>query len=315
MRPSIAAGPDKGKAKTNGGKPRTGMGDSGVATGNRSTMEKATRLGYAAAALAVVLGWLVNREVRLVDPLNGIGYWLGIVGASLMAILLLYPVRKKFRFMALLGATRHWFRMHMVFGVLGPILILYHSNFELGSLNSNFALFCTLLVAASGLVGRYIHAKIHTDLDGNRTTLRELTEKARVTTEQRAHITVLVPQLLPRMTAFDAGVLEAPHSLTGALLLPAKLAWVTRWEALRLNAMVRRQLRAQARKSPIIAAQRKRLERAMLRFVREHLRRVRRVAELNSYERLFGLWHVFHLPFFYMLVVTAIVHVVAVHMY
>ena len=38
-------------------------------------------------------------------------------------------------------------------------------------------------------------------------------------------------------------------------------------------------------------------------------------AFLNSYERLFGLWHVFHLPFFYMLVVTAIVHVVAVHMY
>jgi hypothetical protein len=78
---------------------------------------------------------------------------------------------------------------------------------------------------------------------------------------------------------------------------------------------VRRQLRAQARKSPIVAAQRKRLEKAMVRFVKEHLRRVRRVAELNSYERLFGLWHVFHLPFFYMLVVTAIVHVIAVHMY
>jgi hypothetical protein len=279
------------------------------------TGRKAARLGYGLAALAVIAGWLLNREARLVDPLEGIGYWLGIVGASLMAVLLLYPVRKKFRFLAFLGATRHWFRMHMVFGVLGPILILYHSNFELGSLNSNFALLCTLLVAVSGLVGRYIHAKVHSDLDGHRTTLRELTERARVTAEQRAHIAALVPQLLERMTAFDTAVLQPPQSLASAVLLPPKLACVTRLEAFRLNALVRRQLRAQARKSTIVAAQRKRLEKALVRFVREHLRRVRRVAELNSYERLFGLWHVFHLPFFYMLVVTAIVHVVAVHMY
>jgi hypothetical protein len=45
------------------------------------------------------------------------------------------------------------------------------------------------------------------------------------------------------------------------------------------------------------------------------LRQIRRVAELGSYERLFSLWHVFHLPFFYILVVTALVHVLAVHMY
>jgi hypothetical protein len=45
------------------------------------------------------------------------------------------------------------------------------------------------------------------------------------------------------------------------------------------------------------------------------MRRVRRVAALQSYERLFSIWHVFHLPFFYMLVVAALIHVLAVHMY
>ena len=84
---------------------------------------------------------------------------------------------------------------------------------------------------------------------------------------------------------------------------------------LKKEACWRRRLREQARKSPVIAKQRKRLQAAMTRFTREHLRRVRKIAELNSYERMFGLWHLFHLPFFYMLVVTAIVHVVAVHMY
>jgi hypothetical protein len=230
-------------------------------------------------------------------------------------VLLLYPVRKKLRFMRVFGATRHWFRMHMIFGVLGPVLILYHSNFELGSLNSNVALFCTLLVAASGMVGRYIHAKIHSDLEGNRTTLRELADKARVTAEQRAHVTALVPQLIDRITAFDKAVLVPPRSTAAALLLPAKLAVVTRIEGFRLAAVIRTQLGTLARKSPVVAAQRKRLQISMVRFAREHLRRVRRVAELTSYERLFGLWHLFHLPFFYMLVLTAVVHVVAVHMY
>ena len=291
--------------------------DSGRAGDGRGrfTARKAAQLGYALAALALWIGWLVTREARLFDPLNGAGYWLGIVGASLMAILLLYPVRKKLRFMRHFGATRHWFRVHMVFGVLGPVLILFHANFHLGSFNSNVALFCTLLVAVSGLVGRYIHAKIHSDLDGHRTTLRELTEKARLTTEQRARASALVPGLLERLMAFDAIVLQPPQGLLAAVLLPPKLAFLTRVERVRLAFVVRRQLAAQAAKSPAIAAQRKRLRATLNRFIGEHLRRVRRVAELNSYERMFGLWHLFHLPFFYMLVVTAIFHVIAVHMY
>jgi len=285
------------------------------ADSRRFTLRKAAQLGYGIAALAVFVGWLVNRQTHLVDPLRGVGYWLGIVGASLMAVLLLYPLRKKLRFMGYFGATRHWFRMHMVFGVLGPVLILFHSNFALGSLNSDVALICMLLVAGSGLVGRYIHAKIYADLDGTRTTLRELTEKAGVTAQQRAHVAVLVPELLERITVFDKSVLEPPHGIAAALLLPAKLAFATRWEGIRLKRMIRRRFRELARKSPIVAKQQKRLQAGVTRFTLEHLRRVRKVAELNSYERMFGLWHLFHLPFFYMMVVTALVHVVAVHMY
>ena len=281
----------------------------------RFTVRSAARLGYGIAALAVLVGWLLNRPGHLVDPLKGVGYWLGIVGASLMAVLLLYPLRKKLRFMSYLGATRHWFRMHMVFGVLGPVLILFHSNFAFGSLNSNVALICMLLVAGSGLVGRYIHAHIYADLDGKRTTFLELADKAGVTAEQRAHIAVLVPELLERITVFDKSVLEPPHGIVAALVLPAKLAFATRWEGIRLGRMIRRRFRELARKSPIIAKQQKRLRSAVTHFALEHLRRARKVAELNSYERMFGLWHLFHLPFFYMMVVTALVHVVAVHMY
>jgi hypothetical protein len=281
----------------------------------RWSAAKLAQLGYAVAALAIAIGWLVTRYYVLVDPMNGLGYWLGIVGASLMAALLLYPVRKRIRFLHRLGATKHWFRTHMVLGVLGPILILYHSNFQFGSFNSNVALLCTLIVAGSGLVGRYFYVKIYRDLDGHRTTLQDLIAKARITREEQARVSVLVPNLLERMSEFDGVVLTPPHGFLAGLLLPLKLAVTTRLARIRLTLYARSQLAMQAKRSPIIRAERKRLQKTTSRFIAQHLRQIRRVAELGSYERLFSLWHVFHLPFFYILVVTALVHVLAVHMY
>ena len=272
-------------------------------------------IGYAVAGLAVWIGWLLTRDAPLMDSKDGIGYWIGIIGASLMGILLLYPVRKRLRFMRYLGATRHWFRAHMIFGVVGPVLILYHSNFAFGSLNSNVALVCTLLVAGSGLVGRYFYRKIHTDLDGHKASLKQLSESVDAKGQEGARTSRLIPELLERMTVYDKLVLAPPHSLLATILLPVKLAFETRWLALRLVWLARRQLKERARRSPVIAAERDRLQAKLNRYIFEHMRRVRRVAEFSSYERLFSLWHVFHLPFFYMLVVTAIVHVVAVHMY
>lgn len=271
--------------------------------------------GYALAALAVSGGWWYTRGNPLVDAEQGVGYWLGVAGGTLMATLLLYPVRKRLPSLRWLGPIRHWFRMHMVFGVLGPVLILYHSNFAFGSLNDTVALACTILVAMSGLVGRYVHAKIHTDLDGHRTTLEQLTEDSRITAVQRREAAALVPGLLDRLTTYDALVLAAPATATHALLLPLKLAVATRWEAWRLARFAAHELELLASRSAIVREQRTELERSVARFVREHLRRVRRVAELGSWERLFSLWHVFHLPFFYMLVLAALIHVLAVHMY
>ena len=62
----------------------------------------------------------------------------------------------------------------MVLGVVGPILVLFHANFHLGATNSNVALICMLLVAGSGVIGRYIYTRMHAHLDGSEDTLEEL---------------------------------------------------------------------------------------------------------------------------------------------
>ncbi|MDH3419745.1 MAG: hypothetical protein OEQ25_02260 [Gammaproteobacteria bacterium] len=274
----------------------------------------AAALGYALAALVVLVGWLGRQERHIVAD-TGIGYWLGILGASLMGLVLLYPVRKRVRLLHRLGSTKSWFRAHMILGVIGPVLILYHCNFALGSLNSRVALFCTLLVAGSGLVGRYFYAKIHLGLYGSKASLQQLVERARVTTQQKTHTSTVVPDLLERMNVYDGKVLEPPQTLIGAALLPLTLNVRTRWAQFRLTWFMRRQLRNQAAEHARIAASRPQLERVLARFIAEHLRRVRRVASFAFYERMFSLWHLFHMPFFYILVLATIIHILAVHMY
>jgi hypothetical protein len=283
--------------------------------GGASRRASFLQIGYGAAALAVLVGWIVTRDYQLVDPLRGLGYWLGIVGASLMAVLLLYPLRKRLRIFRFFGSTKSWFRVHIFFGVVGPILILYHCNFSFGSLNSTVALACTILVAVSGLIGRYLYAKIHTDLEGHRTSLQELIDRAKLSPAQESRASALAPQLLERMKRFDALVLTPPDGFLAAISLPAKLAITTRIGLIQLVWHARREIDTQAKKSGVSKAQRKHVRAAITNFIVAHLRRVRRVAELHSYERLFSLWHIFHLPFFYILVVTASIHVLSAHMY
>ena len=94
----------------------------------------------------VVWAWLV-RDYRYLQAEEGFGYALGIVGASFMTVLLLYPLRKRWRAMQSWLQVKSWFRLHMMLGVLGPVCILLHCNFQLGSTNSSIALSAMLLVA------------------------------------------------------------------------------------------------------------------------------------------------------------------------
>src|SRR5215471_15448861 len=45
---------------------------------------------------AISVGW-VNSAEEHITPKHGVGYWLGIAGASAMVLLLLYPARKRIR--------------------------------------------------------------------------------------------------------------------------------------------------------------------------------------------------------------------------
>jgi hypothetical protein len=233
----------------------------------------------------------------------------------MMLLLLLYSARKHVRWLKFLGPTVSWFRYHMLLGVLGPLCILYHANFGLGATNSNVALFSMLTVAGSGLIGRYIYARIHHGLYGSKLSLGELKTGAE---GLRAHSGAFgfLPQLVSRLESTENKLLAAgPHLPVlgiAKLAVVALLSIASRWQ---LRGYVRRGLRAAAKNSPVIAAERKRLRRTAFTYIDKRLAATRRVAGFQSYERLFSLWHALHIPLLFILIAAGIVHVIAVNVY
>jgi hypothetical protein len=267
-----------------------------------------------ATCALLVGGWCTQTE-RYISPKRGIGYALGIIGGSLMLILLLYSLRKRWSWLRFLGPTPSWFRFHMVLGILGPLCILYHSNFSTGATNSNVALFCMLTVAGSGLVGRYIYAHIHHGLYGRKLHLGELRTQAESLHGGSGAISFL-PELARRLDEAERRLLRTgPRlSLLGFTKPPivALAGMFARW---RLHGYIRRALRKSARKNPVIAAERKRLRATARAYVARRIAATRRVAAFEGYERLFSLWHALHIPLIFMMIIAAIIHVIAVHVY
>lgn len=279
-----------------------------------SALRLTTLALYGLVGLVLYLGWR-NREDSYLIAESGDGYLLGIVGGTLMLLLLLYPLRKKARFMRGMGAIKHWFRAHMVFGVLGPVCVLFHANFQLGSVNSNFALACMLLVAGSGLVGRYFYTKIHYGLYGRRVTLEKLHSDAAVLKEKLAESVISTPQVMEPLNSQEAKALATSQGVLESAFRLLTLGIRIRWSQLVIRRRIERFLKAEAHRRGWSAAQLRIRRNAADRFVTAHLAAVRRVAEFSFYERLFSLWHLLHLPLFLMMVAAGVIHVIAVHMY
>jgi len=282
--------------------------------GTRETRQSSAFYGYSLTVLAIGVGWLL-RGYELIDPKQGLGYWLGIIGGSMMLVLILYPLRKRIRALRFLGRTAHWFRLHMILGVLGPVLVLYHSNFSLGSFNSRVALYCMLLVAGSGVIGKYLYAHIHHNLYGGKASLKDIRDELARSLENSHGLATLLPRFASRVESLAT---EAQGcSITGSLSIRQSMFWTLRkyviWASLSRTA--HRELRARAVVSPAVARDFDNLKKATSGYIRNFVRLTTRVAQFTLFERLSSLWHVLHMPLFFMMVISALLHVLAVHMY
>lgn len=258
-----------------------------------------------AAALLITVGWLI-RDERWMIPDRGVGYGLGIVGLAAMVMLLVYPLRKHLRPLRRVGRISSWFQFHMLLGLLGPVAILYHANFRLGSTNATVAMFCVLTVAGSGVVGRVLYVRIHAGLEGRRRTLDEIREQV-VASQQALARSAASQEIVARLAQYEREVLGP----AGA----GRTGWFPRLGSARAGRQALRDVQRLLGASGVRHAPGDPSGGAAWRAARRYVAAVRSVIHFRLWERLFALWHVAHLPLSFLLFATAAVHVVAVHLY
>jgi hypothetical protein len=265
-------------------------------------------------AALVGLAWVFSRYAGYTSA-SALGYNLGLAGGIALLAVFLYPLRKRLRLLRAWGATKGWFMLHMALGVAAPLLILAHSRFQVGSVNAGVALGSMLLVAASGIVGRFIYVRIHHGLYGTRMTLAQLQAEVGLNAGELRSKLSFAPRVEQWLREFEAAAVAPPRNVVHTTWRFLTLGTRARWVRRRCVREFARVYRMHARAFGWDAARQQRHLEGVRAFIGSYVSGAQRVAQFSRYERLFSLWHVLHVPLVWMMLLSAIAHVVAVHAY
>ncbi len=255
------------------------------------------------AVLAVLAAGADFYRAPLLERAHHEGYWqwkaggsvghkLGIAGSSMMVLMLLYSVRKRVGALRRLGPLSRWLDVHICLGVFGPLLVVLHSSFKVQGLVA-LSFWSMVVVALSGVLGRYLYLQIPRTRAGEELALAELeAEDRELSSQLRVRFRLDESQL----ASLDA-LVEVPGR-TGLIGGFARL--VT--DDLRLRSGLRQFARScRAVPRPVV--------REFERVVREKAQVRRRILLWDRVHELFHYWHVLHKPFALVMYVFMIVHV------
>ncbi len=122
------------------------------------------------AFIAVVIITLVYLFVTItlagVPAASGFfGHSIGVLGFILMLMTeTLYTIRKRSR-RARWGKMSSWLDFHIFTGIVGPFMVLLHTSWKFNGL-AGIALLLTIIIVASGFIGRYIYTAVPRTADG-----------------------------------------------------------------------------------------------------------------------------------------------------
>jgi len=225
------------------------------------------------------------------------GRALGILGATLMLMTeLLYSARKRWGVIRF-GQVRQWLSFHIFTGIVGPTLVLMHTGLSFRGL-AGLTMFLTVVVVASGFLGRYIYTAVPRTMAGkevDRRTLEEQTVRQRETllkwsAGKSAHIQRLVQQ----ETALAAGDETS-----------SPLAVLTRGlqefgQRRRLRAAIRSlEKEEKARMSDLEA------------LINRQRRLKRQIDSLQTVRQMMAWWHMLHVPLGLTLFGAVFIHIIA----
>jgi hypothetical protein len=259
-------------------------------------------VGFATVSLVFASG-LEYYRTPLVERAHHEGYWtwkaggsvghkLGVVGSSMMVLMLGYSLRKRVAALRRLGPLSRWLDVHIFLGVFGPLLVVLHSGFKVQGLVA-LSFWSMVVVASSGVLGRYLYLQIPRTRAGEVIALAEIEEQDRELSQRLRAGFGLDEAQLERIDVLVAIPERSGLALGFARMLVGQL---------RLRAALVRFARG-CRGVP------KPLYRDFQRVVQQKALVRRRILLWDRAHELFHYWHVMHKPFALVMYLFMVVHV------
>lgn len=220
-----------------------------------------------------------------------LGLPFGVAGFVLIILNLGYLIRRAHLRWEWAGTLRSWMSFHVFTGMVGTLLIVLHSAFLPRSPMGTLSALSLLVVAFTGLVGRYIYAHVPRSVQGQELELLEL--KALIEAERQE----LSAKGVGAESLADAPAAAAHRGMAALLTMLAE----SDREASREYERFRRTVEA----SPALAAAAQELLPLAKRFVKEK-QWLARYEELRDF---MGTWRFFHRWFAIVMLSVAVCHV------
>jgi hypothetical protein len=172
-----------------------------------------------------------------------------------------------------------------------------------------------IVVAGSGVAGRFIFQRVNRGLQGEQVDLKTLMRNAGLDKEDARSRLAFAPGVEQRLKDFEQKEQSVEHgwvpNFRAVFWLPILQFMTYRKCAAELDELLPKMAASQKWSAEDLKRRRTRSKK----MVDRYLNSVVRVSQFEAYSFLFSLWHVAHVPFVYVLILTALVHVYAVHAY
>jgi hypothetical protein len=230
-------------------------------------------------------------------PSGLLGHGYGMIGTTMMLLLLLYSIRKRTKIFAKIGAVSRWLDIHIYFGIVGPLLVVLHTSFKLNGIVA-ISFWSMVAVALSGVLGRYLYLQIPRGIRGNELSIKELEEINMNLASDILQSYKIEPDKLDKLQSKILGKINPNQN---ALVLLVSLIFSDIFRFFK-NIGLKKEIRKYI---GLPTTQIKRF----IKITRKKVLIQRRIMILNKIHKLFHYWHVIHKPFAIIMYLIMIIHV------
>lgn len=236
-------------------------------------------------------------------PSGYVGQSAGLLALAIFIFLWLYPLRKKFRWLAFTGSMGKWLNVHVLAALALPLLVAVHAAWRFDGL-IGLGFWSMIVVWVSGIAGRYIYARIPRGKAGVELTMEEIA----------AQRTALLAEIAQR-SGLEANLVEATLA-AGQGSTTRRGIWGTLRGMIADDLARRRAARALRRASRARGRTRRKEDRRMMKTMLHLARREMALAQqarmLDATHAVFRYWHVLHRPVAVAALAAVLVHVAVV---